>query len=326
MSVLGITMGDAAGVGPEIALRSYAEGKLPENCLVIGDLSVLEQCRGHLGLDVRLSSVEEPVGSAQALSVLDCGLLAGTDVPIGQVDKATGHAALMYVERAAKLALDSQLLGIVTLPMNKQATRLSHGNFTGHTEFIADLCDCRNYTMMLASEELIVTHVSTHVALRVAIEMLRSDRVWEVIRLTADAVERLGRNRRIAVLGLNPHAGEEGAFGCEEGEGIVPAVERAKVEGIDAVGPLPPDTVFGKAIRGEFGAVVCMYHDQGHIPMKMIGFDRAVNVTLGLPIVRTSVDHGTAFDIAWQGKASVTSLVNACTMAGQLAGPAAGEG
>lgn len=321
MSVLGITMGDASGVGPEIALRSYADGMLGTDCVVVGDLDVLRRCREHLKLDVPLQPVVEPKPSPDALAVLDCELLQGAQVPIGHLSAATGKAALTYVDRATRLALDGKLSAVVTLPMNKQATRMSTPDFTGHTEYIADLCQARSYTMMLACEELIVTHISTHVALRVAIETLRSDRVWEVIRLTAEAVEKLGRNPRIAVLGLNPHAGEEGAFGCEEGEDIVPGVQRARLEGIDAVGPLPPDTVFGKAIKGQFGAVVCMYHDQGHIPMKMLGFDRAVNVTLGLPIVRTSVDHGTAFDIAWQGKASVTSLVNACRMARELGKP-----
>lgn len=319
MSILGITMGDAAGVGPEIVLRTFAEGRLDARSVVVGDMSVLRRCAEQLGLDVRLRAVEAPEPSGEALSVIDAQCLRGDDFEPGRVSQASGQAALRYVDTATRMTLAGDLSAVVTLPMNKQATRLSVGDFTGHTEYIARLCQAKTYTMMLASDELIVTHISTHVALRVAIEALRAERVYEVIKLTDRAVEKLGRNRTIAVLGLNPHAGEDGAFGCEEPDHIVPAVERAKVDGIDAVGPLPPDTVFAKAIDGEYGAVVCMYHDQGHIPMKMIGFDRAVNVTLGLPIIRTSVDHGTAFDIAWRGQASINSFLKACEMARALA-------
>jgi 4-hydroxythreonine-4-phosphate dehydrogenase len=319
MSILGITMGDAAGVGPEIALRTFAEGRLDPDSVVVGDLSVLRRCAETLGLNVPLRAVEAPQPSREALSVIDRQCLRGDDFEPGAVSEAAGRAALQYVETATNMTLAGDLSAVVTLPMNKQATRLSRGDFTGHTEYIARLCGAQTYTMMLASDELIVTHISTHVALRVAIETLRDERVYDVIKLTDRALEKLGRTRRIAVLGLNPHAGEEGAFGCEEPDHIVPAVERAKVDGIDAVGPLPPDTVFARAIDGHYGAVVCMYHDQGHIPMKMIGFDRAVNVTLGLPIVRTSVDHGTAFDIAWRGQASINSFLKACEMARSLA-------
>jgi len=172
---------------------------------------------------------------------------------------------------------------------------------------------------MLASARLLVTHVSTHVSLRRAVETLTSDRILDVIVLTQEAAVKLGRRPRIAVMALNPHGGEDGAFGREEIEHIRPAVQAAREQGIDAVGPLPPDTVFARALGGDYGAVVCMYHDQGHIVMKTLGFEQTVNVTLGLPIVRTSVDHGTAFDIAWQGVASTESFVNACRLAEQIA-------
>ena len=246
------------------------------------------------------------------------GLLSADDVTPGQISRESGSAALAYVEFATDEALAGRLDAIVTLPMNKEATRLSAPDFTGHTGYIASLCGVSGYAMMLATDDLIATHVSTHVSLRDAIDAVQPERIRQVIDLTADAVAKLRRSGPIAVLGLNPHAGEGGAFGREEIESIAPAIESAVASGIDVVGPLPPDTVFAKARAGDYSAVVCMYHDQGHVPMKLVAFDEAVNVTLGLPIVRTSVDHGTAFDIAWQGQASMQSFINACAMARQL--------
>lgn len=312
-------MGDASGVGPEIALKTYADGDLPHDAIVYGDLCILERCNHELGLEVTIHATKDPGElCAGTLNVRDLGLLSVDELTVGRISKASGAAALEYVRAATQQALAGDLRAIVTLPMNKEATRLTHPEFSGHTGFIAGMCGVRCYTMMLAMPQVLVTHVSTHVALREAIDSLNAERILQVIRLTRDAAERLGRCRRIAVMGLNPHAGEGGAFGTEEVEHIRPAVESAREEGIDVVGPLPPDAVFRKALGGQFGAVVCMYHDQGHIPMKMIGFEEGVNVTLGLPIVRTSVDHGTAFDIAWQGVASTQSFRNACQVADQL--------
>ena len=238
---------------------------------------------------------------------------------IGQISRASGSAALRYVEHATRLALEGRVSAVVTLPINKEATGLSEPGFSGHTEYIAAMCGTSGYTMMLASERLIVTHVSTHLALREAIDRVRRDRVLEVIRLTDSALRKLRPRRRVAVAGLNPHAGENGAFGDEDLAEIRPAVELARAEGMDAHGPEPPDTVFMHVLNGRYDAVVCMYHDQGHIPMKLLDFEGGVNVTLGLPIVRTSVDHGTAFDIAYQGKAFTKSLHDACVMAERLA-------
>jgi 4-hydroxythreonine-4-phosphate dehydrogenase len=316
---IGVTMGDPSGVGPEIILRAFADGDMPGGAIVIGDLAILEQCRDVLGLAVELHRAADPQDCPDAaLSVYDMGLLTRDDLRIGEVSKESGQAALAYVEFAARCALAGELQAIVTLSLNKEATRLSHPEFSGHTGFLADLCGTERYTMMLASPRLLVTHVSTHVSLREAVAQVSRGRVHEVIALTQEAVRRLGRRGPIVVLGLNPHAGEGGAFGREEIEHIAPAVEMARSQDIDAIGPLPPDTVFAKALEGRYAAVVCMYHDQGHIPMKLVAFDEAVNVTLGLPIVRTSVDHGTAFDIAWKGIASTRSFVNACRMAEEL--------
>jgi len=318
---IGVTMGDASGVGPEIALTAFARGRMPGDAVVIGDLAVLERCNEALGLGVRLRKVAElGEGAPGELCVHDMALLAEGNLRIGQMSEESGRAALAYVEFATRRALAGDLRAVVTLPMNKEATRLSLPDFTGHTEFIAGLCGAPGPVMMLASPDLLASHVSTHVSLREAIDAVTGQRVHRVIALTDWAAAKLGRARRIAVMGLNPHAGEGGAFGREEIECIAPAVERAHAEGIDAVGPLPPDTVFKRALAGEFGAVVCMYHDQGHVAMKAIAFEESVNVTLGLPIVRTSVDHGTAFDIAWKGVASIGSFVNACRLAEQLCG------
>jgi 4-hydroxythreonine-4-phosphate dehydrogenase len=206
------------------------------------------------------------------------------------------------------------------MPMNKEATRLSHSGFTGHTGFIAELCGQDKYTLMLASEKLIVTHVSTHVSLRMAIENVKRDQVFDVIKLTHDVLPKLRPTRRIAVAGLNPHAGENGAFGTEDLEEIAPAVHRARAAGMNVAGPFPPDTIFMDALKGRYDAIVCMYHDQGHIPMKVLDFEGGINVTLGLPIIRTSVDHGTAFDIAYKGIAFTGSLRDACRLAVKLSG------
>jgi 4-phospho-D-threonate 3-dehydrogenase / 4-phospho-D-erythronate 3-dehydrogenase len=320
MKPIAITMGDSSGVGPEIVLRAFQKGELPERSLVVGDLSVLRLGASVLKTDVPIRPADGPADlEPGALNVIDLGLMSAQDVRIGEVDRLSGQAALRYVEHATRLALAGNVSAVVTLPINKEATGLSEPGFTGHTEYIAALCARPVYTMMLASERLLVTHVSTHVSLREAIQRVERGRVLQTVRLTDAALQRLRPTRRIAVAGLNPHAGENGAFGDEEIREIRPAVELARAGGIDAEGPFAGDTVFMQVLQGRHDAVVCMYHDQGHIPMKLLDFEGGVNVTLGLPIVRTSVDHGTAFDIAYQGKAFTRSLQAACEMALRLA-------
>jgi len=318
-NMLGITVGDSSGVGPEILVRAFLECDLPQPVLAIGDAAAVRKAAELLGVEAPINAVSS-VGQAAAdvLNVLDQGVLCADDVAPGRLSRESGHAAYCAVETAARLALAGAIQGLVTLPMNKEATRLSHPDFTGHTELIAGICGVSEYAMMLVSDRLIVTHVSTHVPLRAAVDSLRCERIAAVIRLTHGALRRLRPQARIAVAGLNPHAGEGGAFGAEDAERIRPAVAQARAQGLDVHGPVAPDTVFVRAVRGEFDAVVCMYHDQGHIPAKLLAFDSGVNVTLGLPIVRTSVDHGTAFDIAYQGKAGLTSFVRACELATQL--------
>ena len=321
--MIAITMGDANGVGPEIILKSFKNGELPSDTFIVGDKLVMEMCRDQLNLDVPLHQILEPDECQDdALNILDLALLSADDIVPGELSRATGAAAAEYVAAATRLALSGKCQAFTTLPINKEATQLSIPGFSGHTEFIAEICGETNYTMMLASNRLIVTHVSTHVSLAEAVQKVVQDRVLAVIRLTDNALSGWIEKPRVAVAGLNPHAGENGLFGTEDETEIAPAIEHARSEGIEVSGPEAPDTVFLKAVRGDYDAVVCMYHDQGHIPMKLLDFDQGVNITLGLPVIRTSVDHGTAFDIAWKGKASTASLKAAIEFAYRLIGSA----
>ena len=324
---MAITMGDASGVGPEIVLRRAAEGALRDGATVVfGDAAVLEHGRDLLGLALPIETIGQ-AGNAHPgpLCVVDAGLLSARDHRPGELDAASGAAARAYVAAATDAALAGDVAGIVTMPMNKEATQLTDPTFVGHTEFIAERCGARSVTMMLTADtphgSVAVTHVSTHCSLREAIERVRHDRVLDVIRLTDRALRGYLDAPRIAVCGVNPHAGEHGLFGSEDAEHIAPAIKSARAEGIDATGPHPADTVFFQAVhRDRFDAIVVMYHDQGHAPMKLMAFDTGVNVTLGLPIIRTSVDHGTAFDIAWKGEAFTGSLDHALAYANRLAG------
>ncbi len=316
-------MGDPNGVGPEIALKAFADHEINEPWLLVGDLSVLRYCQERLALSVPIHPIADPLAvDPDQLNLIDVEMIERGKLRPGEVDRTAGAAALEYVRRATELALSGSVEAVVTLPLNKEAVRLSHPGFTGHTEFIAERCGVQRYTMMLASERLIVTHVSTHVSLREAISRVSSERVLEVIQLTHDALSRFLEQPKIAVAGLNPHAGEHGSFGDEDRDEIAPAVREAAARGLIVQGPEPPDTVFQRAAAGAFDAVVCMYHDQGHIPMKLLDFDSGVNVTVGLPIIRTSVDHGTAFDIAYTGAAKTTSFVAAFRFAQRLLGRA----
>jgi 4-hydroxythreonine-4-phosphate dehydrogenase len=310
---LAITMGDASGVGPEIVLRRWVEGDLGDDVVVYGDASILRHGADLLGLDIDWRS----------FPLVDLGLLTADDHRPGELDAKSGAAARTYVERATHDALAGTVAGIVTMPMNKEATQLGDPTFVGHTEFVAGLCGVEKVTMMLtaptANGSIAVTHVSTHCSLAEAIRRVTTERVLDVVHLTHEVLHRFLPSPRIAVCGLNPHAGEHGLFGREDIDQIAPAIEQARREGLDVTGPHPADTVFFQAVhRGRYDAIVCMYHDQGHGPMKLLAFESGVNVTLGLPIVRTSVDHGTAFDIAWKGIAFTGSVQHAVAYARQL--------
>jgi 4-phospho-D-threonate 3-dehydrogenase / 4-phospho-D-erythronate 3-dehydrogenase len=317
----GVTIGDASGVGPEILLKAYAAKSVIWPFIAFGDLEALRFYNDRLRYGVNLRSIQTPSEyQAGSLNVIDQHTIEYNEITPGKLNRKAGYAAREYVISATRSALAGSIAAIVTLPMNKEATRLSDPHFTGHTELIGALCGKEDVTIMLASDELIVTHVSTHMSLLDAIRTAKQPRIQKIIELTAHAVANLLETPRIAVAGLNPHAGENGLFGNEEIKEIIPAVEWAQAQGFPVQGPFPPDTLFYMAVRRkQFDAIVCMYHDQGHVPLKLLDFEGGVNITLGLPIIRTSVDHGTAFDIAGQGVASTNSLIRAMQFAVKLA-------
>jgi 4-hydroxythreonine-4-phosphate dehydrogenase len=285
-----------------------------------GDLEALRWYNERLGLNVPLRSIESvsELGPG-SLNILDAKILGRDDITPGEINAKSGHAAREYVIAATKAALRGEIAAMVTLPMNKEATQKTDPAFVGHTELIGAICGVDDVTIMLASDQLIVTHVSTHCSLADAIARAKQPRIKTILKLTSDAVSALIEKPRIAVAGLNPHAGEHGLFGREEIEEIEPAVEWAKAQGMPVEGPLPPDTVFYMAVRRKrFDAIVCMYHDQGHVPLKLLDFEGGVNVALGLPIIRTSVDHGTAFDIAGKGVAQTGSFIKAIEFAARM--------
>src|SRR5215217_6879207 len=323
--LIAVTMGDPAGIGPEIIARTFADpGFGDENrAFVIGKPAILRRAIRLLDLPLVVNEISEPEEAAfepGTVDVLAVGELP-EDLPFGVLDARAGDAAFRYVERATELASAGRVGAIATAPLNKEAMHLAGHKYPGHTEILAELTDTKDYAMMLVTDELKVIHVSTHVSLKEAIERARPERELAVIRLAHESLKKLGvESPRVAVAGLNPHAGENGLFGTEDAEHIAPAVAAAVEEGIDATGPHPPDTVMMRTRMGAFDIVVVQYHDQGHIPIKLMGFDTGVNVTVGLPFFRTSVDHGTAFDIAGTGKADPTSLRAALDLARSLAG------
>jgi len=319
--LFGITIGDSSGVGPEILLRAFRGGEIIPPFVAYGDIAALDHYNNLLGCAVAIRAIKKPSEYRPGeLNVIDHGILQPGEVTPGRLSAVSGRAAREYVVSATKSALAGEIAAMVTLPMNKEATQLTDPVFTGHTELIGELCGSKDVTIMLASDQLIVTHVSTHMSLQNAIHAAKKERICTILRLTSDAVRKLVPNPRIAVAGLNPHAGENGLFGEEEIREIRPAVEWAQSQGMPIDGPFPPDTVFYMAVRKKkFDAIVCMYHDQGHVPLKLLDFEGGVNIALGLPIVRTSVDHGTAFDIAGKGEASTHSLIRAIEYAVKLA-------
>jgi 4-hydroxythreonine-4-phosphate dehydrogenase len=314
-----VTMGDPAGIGPELSLRVLVDPGVLAECspVVFADAGVLarvaRQCRlPPPGAVVPLGAWKKSptVGGPM---VVDLGLLDAERIVPGRVDADCGRAAFACIQAAVAAAMDHRVAAVVTNPINKESLNRSGVDFPGHTEVLQSLTGATRVCMMLASEVLLVSFVTTHVGLVDVPGRLTRRRILDVIELTCQAVSALrGRKARLAVCGLNPHGGEHGLFGRgEEEELIAPAVQDARAAGLDVEGPLPPDTAFLPARVAQRDAIVCMYHDQGHIPFKMLAFDTGVNITLGLPIIRTSVDHGTAFDIAWTGKASASSLIAA---------------
>ena len=328
--IIAITMGDPSGIGPEIIAKVLQDKRAHDACrsVVVGDARVMALAADLSSSKARVHPVKSPQQACFESGVIDVIDLENVDLRVlqrGKIDKNSGRAAVEYVRQAIELAMKGEVDAIVTAPLNKEAMNLAGFAYPGHTEILAEATASKSYAMMLLAGPLRVVHVTTHTALRRACDMIKRERVATTIRLTDRALKELGIGRpKIAVSGLNPHAGEGGLFGSEEANEIGPAVEECKKEGILAEGPLPPDTVFLRGKRAEFDAVVAMYHDQGHIPVKLLGFEEGVNVTIGLPIIRTSVDHGTAFDIAWKGIADPRSMLEALRVAAEMAKARAG--
>lgn len=316
-------MGDPAGVGPEICLDLLGDEEVASYCvpIVFGDRAVLEACAEKTGKVLPTSfCIEGEIEAVSAPSVFHIESIGLGDFEPGVVNSATGKAAYTYITKSIDLALAGSIDGVATAPINKEALSSAGITQPGHTEIFAERSGTERYCMMLTSEIITCSLVTIHVGYDEVPELLTEARILEVIELTREAMTRIrGREPKIVVCGLNPHAGEGGLFGNREEERIIlPAIESAREAGANIEGPLPPDTAFLKWRRAETDAYVCMYHDQGLIPLKALAFDEAINTTLGLPIVRTSVDHGTALDIAWQGKANHQSLIEAVRLAAKM--------
>lgn len=325
---IAVTMGDPAGIGPEICLHLLASPEVARVCtpVVFGDASVLRRVAEKLALPFTAPVIARADWSAHCRAlhspaVLDLACIDGAAVVPGQIAASCGEAAYRYVLASIKAALAGEVAAIATAPLNKEALHAAGHEYPGHTEIFAERLRAERSCMVLSAPEITCALVTTHVGLGEVPALLSTERILMVIELTADAMRRLrDREPRLAVCGLNPHAGEGGLFGQREEERIIaPAVVAARARGLHVEGPLPPDTAFLPARRAVTDAYICMYHDQGLIPLKALAFDTAINTTLGLPIVRTSVDHGTAFDIAWQGRANPNSLSEAVTLAAKLA-------
>lgn len=312
-----VTMGDPAGVGPEVIVKALAALPSAErgDFVVVGSTEALERADRVCGTGLSFG----PADAADGRVRVDEVAMAGPLPAVGRVDPVAGDAAVRFITRAVALATDGAADVVVTAPINKEAMNLAGHHHDGHTGLLAHLTGRRAAFMLLASERLNCIHVSTHVSLRTAIERATTERVLETIRAGHRHFLRLGRPARIAVAGINPHCGEGGLFGTEDTDFVAPAVERARAEGIDVVGPISADTVYARAFGGAFDLVVSQYHDQGHIPIKLVAFETAVNVSLGLPIDRVSVDHGTAFDIAGTGRAHHANMLSAIAYARLMA-------
>jgi len=330
--IIAITIGDPAGIGAEIAVRALGNEEIYKKSkpVIIGSRCVIDDALKFIPSNLKLNVIkdtQESKGEFGTIDLLDLNNITLAEFDYGKVNEKAGKASLEYIYKGIDLAMEGQVDAVVTGPIHKEAIKAAGSPFAGHTEIFATRTQTKDYAMMLTDESLRVIHVSTHVSLRQACDLVRKERVLTVIRLADKALKDLGiKNPKIGVAGLNPHAGEGGLFGHEELEEIIPAIEEAKKENTTVDGPVPPDTIFSKVIGGQYDIAVVMYHDQGHIPMKVIGFKynkdtnkwssmSGVNVTVGLPIIRTSVDHGVAFGKAGEGRANEESMVEAIKMA-----------
>ncbi len=333
--IIAITMGDPASIGPEIAVKALLQKQVWDSCkpLLVGDAIVFEQIIKLLNLNAKVNAVSNVKDAKFEYRIIDVLDLKNTDISkleFGKIDASCGEASFQSVKKVIELAMANEVAATVTGPINKKSINEAGHHFAGHTEIYATFTGTKKYAMLLVEDFIKVIHVSTHVSLRQACDLVKKGRILEVIELLHNGLISLGEtNLKIGVAGLNPHAGDSGLFGTEDDEEIVPAIQMALVKGFDVEGPVPPDTMFAKAAQGAYGGVVAMYHDQGHIPFKLAGFKwnattqkmdsvKGVNITLGLPIIRTSVDHGTAFEIAGKGIASEDAMVLAIESAVKL--------
>jgi len=324
---IGITMGDPSGIGPEIILKSFGNPSVRKSkIVVIGDYNIMQAMHDILKIKSftlrKTLNVNDCKFDSETLNILDLELDNAKEIRRGVVQAVSGKFAFEAIRKAVELANKNEIDTIVTAPLNKEALHLAGYKYPGHTEILADLTGTKDYAMLLHDKKLTVIHVSTHISLLEAITGLKQERIEKVIEIANAIMKRLcKREPGIAVAGLNPHSGENGLFGREEIEKIIPAIRNMKNKNINVEGPCPPDTVFLQALKGKYDIVVAMYHDQGHIPLKLLGFDSGVNVTVGLPFIRTSVDHGTAFEIAWQGIANEKSMIEAIKLSKRLSQP-----
>ncbi|MBE3100748.1 MAG: 4-hydroxythreonine-4-phosphate dehydrogenase PdxA [Firmicutes bacterium] len=330
--IIAITIGDPAGIGAEIAVKALGNEEIYKKSkpVIIGSRCLIDDALKFIPSNLKLNVIkntEEIKGEFGTIDLIDLNNITLDEFDYGKVSEKAGQASLEYIYKGIDLAMEGLVDAVVTGPIHKEAIKAAGSPYAGHTEIFASRTKTKNYAMMLADKNLRVIHVSTHVSLRQACDLVKKGRVLTVIHLADKALKDLGiKNPKIGVAGLNPHAGEGGLFGKEEIEEIIPAIVQAKIEGIDVEGPVPPDTIFSKTIGGQYDIAVVMYHDQGHIPMKVTGFKynkatnkwssmSGVNITVGLPIIRTSVDHGVAFGKAGEGRANEESMVEAIKMA-----------
>lgn len=323
--IIGIPMGDPAGIGPEIVVKALNREEVYKisKPIVIGDRDVISNAMKFCGLDLNINVVESPQKGKYIKGTIDLIDLNNIDIEeleIGKIQAIAGKAAFEYIEETVKLALEKKIDAIATTPINKESLKAANIPYIGHTEILEGLTNTSNPLTMFQVDNLRVFFLSRHVSLRQACDLVTEERVYDYIKRSKEALEVLGiRDGKIAVAGLNPHSGEHGLFGDEEVKEIEPAIRRAQEEGIDVVGPVPADSVFYFALKGAYDAVLSLYHDQGHIATKMVDFERTVSITNNLPFLRTSVDHGTAFDIAGTGRASEVSMVEAIKVAAKYA-------
>ena len=325
LPAIAITMGDPCGIGPEVVVKALADPQVYGLCrpVVVGNTYAMEQAVGMTGLPLRINPTDDPTGAGNdpaVVDVVDIGNLNPEDIAVGRLSVPCGRAAMEWVSKAGQLAMAGVVDGLATAPLNKEAAALAGYEAIGHMELLQELSGAKTVATMLVARNLRVVHLTTHRSLRAACDYVKKERILDYLRLTDASFRQWGfAQPRIGVAALNPHGSDGGLLGNEEAEEIAPAVAAAQGEGISAAGPVPADIIFHQAIQGRYDATLCMYHDQGHIPVKVYGFEESITANLGLPFIRTSVDHGTAFDIAGQNVADHTSMVECIRMAASFA-------